>query len=228
MGYRFAADVRTVSGPEYHSDAPVVSAAAPTTAVLSATNTKRWIPFLTVALLLIVLISIFVFRPRPTEGVKPTPAAAVPLTAYQGFENAPSLSPDGSQVAFSWNGPTLDNFDIYVKLVGPGEPIPVTKNPARDDNPSWSPDGKLIAFERFTAPNRADAVRRSGTWRWRTESSRRCDLGVEIRNAERIERNLSWSPDGKWLGAPRRCNRKRNLADCCGWVRQPSPDPNRI
>ena len=38
-----------------------------------------------------------------------------------GFENAPSLSPDGSQVAFSWNGPKEDNYDIYVKLVGPGE-----------------------------------------------------------------------------------------------------------
>ena len=32
-----------------------------------------------------------------------------------------TLSPDGSQVAFTWNGPNEDNFDIYVQLVGPGE-----------------------------------------------------------------------------------------------------------
>jgi hypothetical protein len=29
----------------------------------------------------------------------------------------PSLSPDGSQVAFSWNGSAQDNQDIYIKLV---------------------------------------------------------------------------------------------------------------
>ena len=48
---------------------------------------------------------------------------ATPLTAYQGEEVVPSLSPDGSQVAFARNGPRQDNYDIYVKLVGSGEPV---------------------------------------------------------------------------------------------------------
>ena len=37
----------------------------------------------------------------------------------RGSRQQPSLSPDGSQVAFSWNGPNANNYDIYVKLVGP-------------------------------------------------------------------------------------------------------------
>ena len=62
---------------------------------------------------------------------------------------------DGSRVAFSWNGPTLDNYDIYVKLAGPGEPVRLTRNPAPDDWPAWSPDGRFIAFVRFASPRTA-------------------------------------------------------------------------
>ena len=42
----------------------------------------------------------------------------MPLTSEPGFEENASLSPDGKQVAYSWNGPKQDNFDIYVKLIG--------------------------------------------------------------------------------------------------------------
>jgi hypothetical protein len=40
------------------------------------------------------------------------PVAAIPLTSYPGFERQPSFSPDGNQVAFSWDGEKQDNFDI--------------------------------------------------------------------------------------------------------------------
>lgn len=64
---------------------------------------------------------------------------AAPLTAYPGYEMQPSLSPDGSQVAFAWNGPTEDNFDIYVKLVGPGRPVAV------DDESCLGGQPRLVA-----------------------------------------------------------------------------------
>jgi eukaryotic-like serine/threonine-protein kinase len=47
-----------------------------------------------------------------------------------------------------WNGPNQDNFDIYVKLVGPGPPLRLTSDPAADSSPAWSPDGRSIAFLR--------------------------------------------------------------------------------
>jgi serine/threonine protein kinase len=74
--------------------------------------------------------------------------AVKPITSYPGQANSPSFSPDGSQVAFSWNGEKQDNGDIYVKLVDSGAPMRLTTNPADDDNPAWSPDGRQIAFLR--------------------------------------------------------------------------------
>jgi serine/threonine protein kinase len=74
----------------------------------------------------------------------------VVLTSYPGEQRDPALSPDGKQVAFSWNGEKEDNFDIYVKLVDAGTPVRVTQNPSADIRPVWSPDGRFLAFVRLS------------------------------------------------------------------------------
>ncbi len=86
----------------------------------------------------------------PTERM----LAPAPLTSYPGDQISPSFSPDGNQVVFAWNGDKEDNFDIYVKLIGPGPPLRLTTDPARDFRPKWSPDGRSIAFLRELAGNR--------------------------------------------------------------------------
>ncbi|HEX4770533.1 MAG TPA: hypothetical protein VH351_06875 [Bryobacteraceae bacterium] len=73
---------------------------------------------------------------------------SLPFTTYQGNEGAPSFSPDGTRVSFEWDGPHQDNLDIYVKLLGPGDPVRLTVHPADDHDPVWSPDGRWIAFLR--------------------------------------------------------------------------------
>ena len=94
----------------------------------------------------------------PRTGAPHAPAlTAVPLTTYPGFESYPSLSPDGNQVAFVWDGEREDNFDIYVKLVGPGAALRLTTDPAVDTTPAWSPDGRWIAFVRLL-PNEKGAL----------------------------------------------------------------------
>ena len=131
--------------------------------------------------------------PRPTQPREPSNAIATPLTAYPGSETGPSLSPDGSQVAFSWNGPREDNHDVYVKLVGMGEPVRLTTAPERDESPAWSPDGRRIAFVRripermlevFVMPALGGAERR---------------VASLVLDSSRRSTRLSWSPDGKWV-----------------------------
>ena len=84
------------------------------------------------------------------------PVKLIPLTSYPGIEQQPSLSPDGSQVAFSWNGPDQTNFDIYVKTTdvktAGAVPLRLTNDTADDINPAWSPDGSSIAFLRKINP----------------------------------------------------------------------------
>ena len=77
-----------------------------------------------------------------------TSFTAVPLTSYPGNERQPTFSPDGNQVAFSWDGPEQRNFDIYVKVIGAESPLRLTTDPAVDSSPAWSPDGRSLAFLR--------------------------------------------------------------------------------
>jgi eukaryotic-like serine/threonine-protein kinase len=86
-------------------------------------------------------------------------AGPIPLTTYRGRELQPSFSPDGNQVAFSWDGEKQDNRDVYVKLIGtPGPPLRLTTDPRPEWSPAWSPDGRWIAFCRMFADERADVL----------------------------------------------------------------------
>ena len=84
----------------------------------------------------------------------PAPEAPLPsqsiskLTSFPGDEGFPALSPDGSQVAFAWNGELRENADIYIKRIGADTPLRLTTDPADDIAPAWSPDGSRIAFVR--------------------------------------------------------------------------------
>ncbi|HEY7056205.1 MAG TPA: winged helix-turn-helix domain-containing protein [Vicinamibacterales bacterium] len=129
------------------------------------------------------------------------PPALVHLTAFEGLERSPTFSPDGSQIAFSWNGENEDNFDIYVKLVGSSEVRRLTDDPAPDVNPAWSPDGRQIAFVREGPAGRGTATIRlisplGGTDRKLTDLE---VLGPIDWSPDSSA--IGWSPDGRWVAA---------------------------
>jgi Tol biopolymer transport system component len=120
----------------------------------------------------------------------------VPLTSYPGREMQPDFSPDGTEVAFAWNGEKQENFDIYVKMIGSGSPLQLTADPQPDVSPTWSPDGRWIAFLRKTQKSRAEirlVPPLGGPERKLTEISS-VQVGVTMSFGR-----LSWSPDGLWI-----------------------------
>lgn len=124
---------------------------------------------------------------------KSVPMRNVPITSFPGSESHPSFSPDGTQVAFSWNEGKEDDLDIYVKLVETGKPLKLTNTPASELSPSWSPDGRYIAFLRMTndtagfflIPSLPGLERKLGD-----ASPQRIGADAPF---------INWSPDGKQL-----------------------------
>jgi Tol biopolymer transport system component/DNA-binding winged helix-turn-helix (wHTH) protein len=119
--------------------------------------------------------------------------SVVPLTSLPGNVTSPAFSPDGSEVAFGWDGETNGaGYDLYVKVIGSESPLRITRQPAENLSIAWSPDGRAIAISRvskgasgiFLVPPTGGPERkiysRSSTYWW---------YGNE----------LSWSPDGKYL-----------------------------
>jgi Tol biopolymer transport system component len=76
-------------------------------------------------------------------------ARSVPLATSPGDEWEATFSPDGTQVAYIWNGDSgTEPHNLYVKPVAGGPPRRLTNGTWRDQFPRWSPDGRWIAFGR--------------------------------------------------------------------------------
>ena len=169
------------------SDSQASAAGAPMRA-------RRWRRWLLVTALAAPLLGVAVWYVLRHRTAPLPPAVVVPLTSYPGNESAPSFSPDGTQVAFQWNGEKEDNWDIYVKLVGAVTPLRLTTDPATDLGPVWSPDGRQIAFLRS----------RGG----QTSIYLISPIGGPERKLADCQPArspaMAWSPDGEWLAVAER------------------------
>ena len=119
----------------------------------------------------------------------------VPFTSYPGSEEYPTFSPDGNQVAFSWNGGDQnDNFDLYVKEVGTDAPVRLTRRNAGYIAGAWSPDGRfiaVIAIDKHSGKANMFLIPAVGG------SERPLLQGAAVKSM--FELAITWTPDSQWV-----------------------------
>lgn len=193
-GYQF---IGHTDAPQHRVDDQVVASPPPTKkAFRIGTVSAVSLAFLVAA----TVAGLWLLSRREAKAV---PLRPVPLTSARGRESKPSFSPDGSQLAYSWDegarydrGPQLSH--IYVKLIGEGKPLRVTAGANADWSPAWSPDGRSIAFVRdLGSISRIYVIPAlGGTERQIAEghfASRDFHLSA-----------ISWSPEGRFLAMAER------------------------
>ncbi|MGC2661515.1 MAG: winged helix-turn-helix domain-containing protein [Bryobacteraceae bacterium] len=191
-GYRFIAALEGVVQREKSDHNNIPPDKEEMTGVTVRPWRRRW-PFFSIALVGMLIVAAVTFW-LPKRDVVVRVSGISPVTSYPGDEREPSLSPDGRQVAFSWDGED-GRRHIYVKLLGEERPLRLTQDPADDSFPAWSPDGKQIAFMRQRTDSESDIMlipSIGGPER----ILRRVQIGEFVSGSGRM---MSWSADGKWL-----------------------------
>jgi len=191
-------------------DEPVApSAAVPAVAPRPRSRWRRIrrFVFLAIGLLmtiaLLVMAALLVQRQAPRspldaavdEGTRVVGSPERPyrlITATGGFETYPSLSPDGSQVAYEGSEGDGEGGVIKVQTSGnaPSRTLVERVEGAQDRFPTWSPDGREIAFARFLADGGCQVLIAAATG-GNVRQATRCD-GTELLS-------FDWTPDGRGL-----------------------------
>jgi Tol biopolymer transport system component/DNA-binding winged helix-turn-helix (wHTH) protein len=118
-----------------------------------------------------------------------SPSSVRPLTALQGKEIDPAWSPGGREIAFSWNGGSGSNFDLYTMPADGGTPTRLTRDPSTEVEPAWSPDGHRLAFARGAGVRTRILL---------IDASGGAEREVLLTGASWTY-GLDWSPDGRFL-----------------------------
>ena len=205
-GYRFTAPVREVRSDDTRDPAPLSTPLPARGRIVP--RMWRW-----TAGVVAIVAAVVVWYASRRDGVVPGDIRleAVPFTTYTGREAEPTFSPDAAQVAFTWDGDSQDNYDIYVKAIGAEQPLRLTSDRARDGSPAWSPDGTRIAFLR-DKPGGGSEVRLIPP-----------TGGPESAIAEvqgLAHQGLSWSPDGRSLAVVDRSSPGGSLGHLCSGRRE--------
>jgi serine/threonine protein kinase len=106
---------------------------------------KKWIPAAAAGLLFLAVSSVlawlFFLKPKPSLEYD-----QIRLTFDSGVTMHPTISPDGSMLAYVSDRAGAGDLDIWVRQASGENPLRLTTNPADDGAPSFSPDGTKIVF----------------------------------------------------------------------------------
>jgi Tol biopolymer transport system component/DNA-binding winged helix-turn-helix (wHTH) protein len=190
-GYRFISELQ---GPVEHI-VPVVTVEPDA----GSQTRQAWLKIAmgVLAILVVALAAVVAYRShRPHRTQEEAALTAVPFTALRGRATSPAFSPDGSRIAFVWNGdPTSGGkgFDLYVKALGSETLLRLTRRPSKWISPAWSPDGTQIAFHRMAGADTGIYVVPA------LGGPERKLLSTRLLGRETPFSIIGWSPDGKWL-----------------------------
>jgi len=143
-GYRFLAPITTSTksndGRALEPDPSGIRGAFHGSPEVAAAN--RFIPhaiwIACAAALVTGLLITFLYTKSASQN---SAADVLPITSYRGVQRSPALSPDGTQIAFTWDGGSGDNLDLYVQNIDGSGRVRLTSDQA-------PPDGTTIAFIR--------------------------------------------------------------------------------
>lgn len=180
------ADARIEIEEALESPPEMSSASAPLSV---ATGFKRptLLPWITLALAVVatgaVAVAIWSFyRPERSGVTEAMTGRTSQITTSASLDIFPTLSPDGSSIAYSSD--RSGNFEIYVKqLTAGGREIQLTSDGEQNFQPAWSADGQRIAYYKKN---------RGGIWLTPA-------LGGIPRQLTDFGSRPAWSRDGAWI-----------------------------
>ena len=128
--------IETIRKGGYCLIAPVVwhvaqaeqpSAPPPAPAARTVRPVRRLLWWLANATLLTLVAVLIHYLPIRANQVEPSQLHALPFTSYPGLEQCPAISPNGTQVAFSWGSSAGENVwgassDSFARGVHGGHP----------------------------------------------------------------------------------------------------------
>jgi Tol biopolymer transport system component/DNA-binding winged helix-turn-helix (wHTH) protein len=200
VGYRFLGSVHPLPVPVVEvSPEPVAPPAELPQPAMTAPpvpwRPSRWIAG-TVAL--VVIAAVGVYR-AATPGHAATlrgrwlsPSQATPLTTYVGSEQYPAFSPDGSKIAFAWDGPAGGGSHLYTISTNGRDLRQISTGEFSDYGAVWSPDSRTLAFMRETPDHNKElwTIEVNGS-----NAKRVADFGHVVR----WDHPLAWTRDPRWL-----------------------------
>ena len=111
-------------------------------------------------------------------------------TGDTGFTEAPSISPDGTRIAYRKDSQDHSDKDIWVLDVARGTSTRFTFGGSWNDNPTWSHDGTQIVF----------TSNRAGKFNLYQKPASGAQNEVELLpQTDEDKSPWSWSPDGRYL-----------------------------